>query len=453
MPRDLELEQQAIGRFGKETGGMPSTQEDWSQVHGFAYGDNLPEELQQLPVNQTPVAPPVNTPVVQTPQVNTPTAPTPTQNQPLNFRGADISDTSLNNARDAYDQFDMGGFTDKVKERLQKKFKPETEVLGLSAFANTLGPLDPRGVMKGINDKSNQFRRKGALALQAITTGQEAYGAEATRAYDNMSRLEGMREAYEEEQTAAQDDIKSLALMMAEQGADIPQEILALLPQDQVGIYQTMAQEIKAMRAAEQQSLSNSYSGGGYGGDTGVGSGDGYSGTGGVGKMGKYGSLSGKSIASPVGPTGLLGVTSNDVGTSGGIRPKYGNTGWECAEFSEQLVNLGTPNNTMGDLFTKKAENIDKYGLTKDEVMSKGGFKIGDVIVTDGSDVTANRKPFKWGHVMVVGGITPDGKLQLIEANRRGDGVITNDRVLDPNHSGIYGAFRGTYKPLAKNKL
>lgn len=44
-PRDLKAEQYALGVFGKDTGKMPTSKEDWDAVHKIAYPTGLPDEL------------------------------------------------------------------------------------------------------------------------------------------------------------------------------------------------------------------------------------------------------------------------------------------------------------------------------------------------------------------------------------------------------------------------
>lgn len=224
--RDLEKEKAAVGEFGKITGRMPSSSEDWAKVHQYAYGSNVPDELKSLPINNASPDAQNGTVVASSGESGS-----------LPFRGADISDTALQGARNEYFSYNQSGFLDKVKQRLQQKFKPESETLGLSSYAQSLGPLDPNGVMKGIADKSGQFQRKGALALKALSTANDIYSEQANRAYEKLSMLNDMRDIYEQNQKETEMEVKSMALEMIKSGKDVPEDLLNLLPQDMRDVY------------------------------------------------------------------------------------------------------------------------------------------------------------------------------------------------------------------------
>lgn len=262
--RDLKLEQAAVDAFIKNQNRKPSTPDDWKAIHTSSYGTQLPPELASLDMytqsspTQTPTAPtPTSTPTPTTP-VTGGASTNPTAN--LSYHGQDVSDSALKTASDSAFSYNTAGFLDKVKERLQQKFKPETETLGLGAFASTLGPLDPNGVIRGIDEKSTQFRRKGALALQALSTANDIYSEQAKRAADKLDYIEGLRSKYEAEQKDAEGQIQELALAIAKSGGDIPQDILALLPQKQLEGYKVLSQIFKAENARKAGS------GGGGGG-------------------------------------------------------------------------------------------------------------------------------------------------------------------------------------------
>ena len=131
----------------------------------------------------------------------------------------------------------------------------------------------------------------------------------------------------------------------------------------------------------------------------------------------------------------ITSVDANAIG-KGSIRA---DGGWECGEYAEQIVNLGTPNNVMGNYLSEKIATIEKYGLTADEVRENGGFAVGDVIITDGSDVSKNGNAIQWGHVAVVAGVDANGNLILQEANQKGDGLITSGRTIAPGDQSIQG--------------
>ncbi len=222
QPRNKEIESKHVDTFFQEQGRAPSSEEEWKTIHTASYGTDLPEELASLDMYKT--APPTPTLPAEIP------GEAPPASDALMYRGQDISDTALQGAAEKYGSYDQPAFLDKVKERMQEKFKPETETLGLGTFSSTLGPLDPSGVMKGINEKSGQFRRKGALMLQALSTANDVYSSEAQRALDKMNMLEGYRDSYEQQQKGVEQDFINLAVGMAEKGIDVPPDLMNLLP-------------------------------------------------------------------------------------------------------------------------------------------------------------------------------------------------------------------------------
>jgi len=143
----------------------------------------------------------------------------------------------------------------------------------------------------------------------------------------------------------------------------------------------------------------------------------------------------------------LLMGAQEYAGTTGPLKKQQGKKGWECAAFAEQLVDLGTPGNVMGSLMSEKWNTLEQYGVVRADIGSSGGFAVGDVIVTDGSDVSRSKMPTKYGHVAVVTSVNSDGTLTLLEANRRGDGQITTDRKLSATDTSISGLFRGQLQP------
>ena len=226
--RNLELEKKNLGDLLKNNPGKDInnlTPDDWKLIHTASYGTDLPSDLASLPMYQQ---------ASTNPSANTTPA--------LNYQGADISDTALTGARNEALSYNTSGFLDKVKQRLQEKFKPETEVLGLGSFSATLGALDPNGVMQGISEKTGQFRRKGALALQALSTANDIYSEQAKLAYTKLNDLEAKRAEYETGQKDFEADAKDLALKYAEGGNDIPTTILDMLPQKLRAGYEALPQ-------------------------------------------------------------------------------------------------------------------------------------------------------------------------------------------------------------------
>jgi len=220
--RDLTKEQEAVNLFIQNQGKKPISSEDWKQIHTMAYGSDLPAELNSLPMYSTPTV--ENTVPI-------------TNAKALNYMGSDISDTALSQAKTEASSYNTSNFLDKVKTRLQEKFKPESETLGLGTFASGLGALDPTGVNLGMQEQSNKFIRNGNLALKALSTANDIYSEQATLAINNLNYLTGLRSDYDTKQKETENELKNLALSIAEQGQNVPQEILDLLPKDQQAVF------------------------------------------------------------------------------------------------------------------------------------------------------------------------------------------------------------------------
>jgi murein DD-endopeptidase MepM/ murein hydrolase activator NlpD len=234
MPRDLEKEKSYLKQFGEETGKMPSTEGDWKAFHTMVYGKDLPQELGSLPMYSSGAAPETTTPEIQS--------------DGATYMGQDVSNVALDEARKGYEPYENTGkdFMSRVQERIKTKFKPESSTLGIGSFSATLGALDPTGTMNAITEKSNEFRKKGSLALQALTTAGGLFDEQAKRSYDKLERLEGLRKDYETEQNAFETEAKNLALTLAQSGTEIPADLLNLLPQKWKEVYKGLPSLIRA---------------------------------------------------------------------------------------------------------------------------------------------------------------------------------------------------------------
>lgn len=374
--RNLDIEKQKVNDFVANQNKEPSTPDDWKMIHTAAYGTNLPEELASLPMYQQ---------ASTDPQANV---------DGLNFRGANISDTALGTAREEALSYDQTGFLDKVKERLQKKFKPETETLGLGSFSATLGALDPSGVMQGVNEKTGQFRRKGALALQALGTANDIYSEQAQRASDRLNMLEGYRTEYEKEQKTLESEMKDIALTIAQTGKPIPNEVLDLLPANMRAAYEALPQIFESGLGNEW--YDNYSSNGGWSGDELVveeGQGDAY----------------------------------------------------ECGYWARGLGDYGkgTP---MGNSFKEKSAWVNKFGT-----QGARGANVGDLVITDGSDVSKDGQALATGHALIVGAVDQQGNIYAYEANAAGDHNVTFGRWVDPNS--VYGYVQGEMNPGELEKM
>jgi hypothetical protein len=299
--------------------------------------------------------------------------------QPLNYMGNDVSDSALAGARKAYEPWTQpNNFLDKVKERLQTKFKPETETLGLGSFSATLGALDPSGVMAGISEKSNQFRKKGALALKALSTANDLYSEQANIALDKLNRLEGYREAYEDDQKAMESEFKDLAMNLVQQGLEVPPDIMQMLSPKYQQVIGSLSGVYK--QAENDERIAN---------------------------------------ASGSGDAGWF----NDE-----INLGYGG---ECGVVARRVWSVIPDEYGMGDTLKTKMDWINKYGTKGNQ-----GITVGDLIITDGSDLTGG-KTLNSGHALMAGAVDQDGNIYAYEANAKGDGKITAGRWVNP--SAIYG--------------
>jgi hypothetical protein len=120
----------------------------------------------------------------------------------------------------------------------------------------------------------------------------------------------------------------------------------------------------------------------------------------------------------------------------GSVGPGKGAYQGQCAVFVEQLVNLGTPSNRMGDSLSEKKQHIDNYGIPASKWRSQA--KVGDVVVTSENAT--------YGHTYIITKLLPNGKAQVSESNFKSSKRVSHDRIVSLNDPKIYGAFRGTLK-------
>lgn len=138
------------------------------------------------------------------------------------------------------------------------------------------------------------------------------------------------------------------------------------------------------------------------------------------------------------GPKYEMGGDSPEVSQKIVSSFKPGTFGGQCGEFTHKIVDFPP----MGDMYSEKVASVDKFGVRKENWTPK----VGDVVISDASDVSRTGKPLQYGHAAVVAEIKPNGELVLIESNRRGDERITIGRTISKDNPAIYGALRGTIK-------
>jgi len=100
----------------------------------------------------------------------------------------------------------------------------------------------------------------------------------------------------------------------------------------------------------------------------------------------------------------------------------------------------------MGDLYAEKTAWVNKYGT-----VGLQGVQIGDLVISDGSDVSASGQPTTYGHAYIVGAIDANGNIYAYESNARGDKAVTFGRIIDP--SAAYGYVRGNMTPQEFSKM
>jgi hypothetical protein len=168
---------------------------------------------------------------------------------------------------------------------------------------------------------------------------------------------------------------------------------------------------------------------------------------------GKWQKLDDKTLYNTTsGETKSVGVTKDPEGISPvsgwhGDEVKLG-TGGECGTFSRGLTDITAP---MGDTFKSKSDWIDNNNGVK----GLAGVGVGDIVITDGSDVSASGDPLGTGHALIVGAMDPDGNIYAYESNAKGNGEITFGRWVNPSaaYGYISGSEFGAMKPEEFKKM
>jgi hypothetical protein len=134
-----------------------------------------------------------------------------------------------------------------------------------------------------------------------------------------------------------------------------------------------------------------------------------------------------------MGSKGSIKVASNIVSSF-----QAGQKGGRCGDFTHKIVDIPP----MGNYFSEKQKSVNKNGIPK----AQWTPQIGDVVITDGSDVSRTGQALTYGHAAVVVGIKPNGELVLLESNAKGNEKVTKGRTIAYNDPSIYGALRGQIK-------
>lgn len=178
-------------------------------------------------------------------------------------------------------------------------------------------------------------------------------------------------------------------------------------------------------------------------------------------QQGFYQDRSEKGFPTSYDQLGMLAPGSKVASAVGqAISDKYtqGNWGDWCVTFTHKVVDFPP----VGDYWKEKKAAVDRFakngfknggtaGVNKGFRQGPAAAKkwveqnvsIGDVLISDGGDVSSGRETI-YGHGMVVTGIRPDGSLEILESNRRGNKKISKDRVMTPDQMQyVYGFIRG----------
>ena len=92
----------------------------------------------------------------------------------------------------------------------------------------------------------------------------------------------------------------------------------------------------------------------------------------------------------------------------------------------------------MGDSYESKQGWVDSYGTVGVE-----GLQVGDLVITNGADVSKSGNPLPYGHAFIVGAVDENGKITAYESNAKGNELVTNSRQVDLSSPAIYGYVRG----------
>lgn len=138
---------------------------------------------------------------------------------------------------------------------------------------------------------------------------------------------------------------------------------------------------------------------------------------------------------------GMLAPSSDVESVVGSLlATKYnqGEKGGQCGDFAHNLVDFPP----IGDSLESKLQSINKYGVDAN-IWRENLPAVGDVIITNASDVSASGQATQYGHVAIVAAVNDDGTVSLVESNANGDERVGVGRTLSINSPAIQGAIRG----------
>jgi len=137
---------------------------------------------------------------------------------------------------------------------------------------------------------------------------------------------------------------------------------------------------------------------------------------------------------------------SGSVGSAGSIAtPAVGTAGGQCGTFARSQYSEIADGQPMGDTLQSKTDWVKKYGT-----IGVAGLEVGDLVITDGSDVSVSGNALPAGHALIVKSIDANGNKTAYESNARGDEMVTDNRQIPLTSNAIVGYVKGTLKEELK---
>lgn len=198
QPRNLELEKQAIGAFGKKTGKLPESSADWAQVHQIAYGADIPDELRSVTEASKASA--------GTPSSVAPTPITGTATQPV--QPATNLEEVYNKAKDAYSSMmspSMAMAT--FQEAAKAKVGNENQGLGTSDLYKAAGLTSFDSLHDSMASKESEIVNMYNQIQQAKADLSPVY----SNKYDRISKeFEAASDLFKQQKSITADITKTL---------------------------------------------------------------------------------------------------------------------------------------------------------------------------------------------------------------------------------------------------
>mgnify|MGYP001591277063 CR=1 FL=1 len=128
-------------------------------------------------------------------------------------------------------------------------------------------------------------------------------------------------------------------------------------------------------------------------------------------------------------------LQTSDVGIKGN------ETTGQCGYFAFRKYDSIANGEKMGNPIAEKTKWVQRNGT-----MGTQGLQVGDLVITNGSDVSRTGNPTQYGHAFIVKSLDENGNITAYESNARGDLTVTDNRQLPINSQAIVGYVRGRLK-------